>query len=91
MTLIERIFHHQELKDLREKVKAYESGNTLFLTSSERIILLNALCEPRYEAKVREPRTRFLIRQMYRKLKLKLAKKEVEMDTDFVKNIRGQQ
>jgi len=48
------------------------------LNSKERQILLDALISPEYLDKVRQPKTPYEIRQLYKNLKIKIAMREVE-------------
>jgi len=48
------------------------------LNSKERRILLDALISPEYVDKVRQPKTSYEIRELYKNIKLKIAMQEVE-------------
>lgn len=48
------------------------------LNSKERRILMDALISPEYVDKVRQPKTPYEIRQLYKNIKLKIAMQEVE-------------
>jgi hypothetical protein len=71
LKILEIIFHRKELKDLRAKV----SKDALILSSSERLFILDALRDPHYIEKVQNPKTKYFIRQSYKNLVLKIAKK----------------
>ena len=91
LNLFEIVFRRNELRTLREKVQEHESGDKFVLSSNERLLILDALCNDYYKAKVENPKTKYYIRQLYKNIKIRLAKKEVEMPGDFVKNIKGRQ
>lgn len=75
MSLLEIIFRRKELKRLRDRFKEYEYKNILALSSSEKILILDALRDPGYIQKVQNPKTKYQIRQIYKNLVLKIAKK----------------
>jgi hypothetical protein len=75
LKLLEIIFHKKELKELRERFQEYEHKDILVLSSSERLLILDALRDPAYIQKVQSPKTKYQIRQIYKNLVLKIAKK----------------
>jgi hypothetical protein len=75
LRLLEIIFHRKELKELRERFQEYEHKDILVLSLSEKILILDALRDPHYIEKVQNPKTKYFIRQSYKNLVLKIAKK----------------
>jgi len=75
LNLFEIVFRRNELRTLRQSVREYESGDKFVLSSIERLLILDALRDPHYIEKVQNPKTKYFIRQSYKNLVLKIAKK----------------
>ena len=81
--LLEKIFHRQELKKLREDNKQLIHDNQVFIEMLkgenlpfnifEKKMMLDCLVSPGYKEKVSNPATKRFIRNVYRTLKAKLV------------------
>ena len=80
MSISEKIFHRKELRFLRQQNKNLKkindellSGDSVNLTSWERQVVLDALVHPGYEEKISDPKTKFTVRQAYKRANEKIA------------------
>ena len=77
--IIERIFPRKKLrllrienKNLRELIEKILASKSVNLISMERKMVLDALIDPCYRVKARDPATKRFIRKIYRDLKGKI-------------------
>ncbi len=62
-----------EIDELKKELDKYSDVEIkVALTALEKNMILNALDSPQYKAKVQDPKTKFFIREIYRKLKEKI-------------------
>ena len=62
-----------EIDELKKELDKYSDVEIkVALTALEKKMILNALDSPQYKARVQDPKTKFIIREIYRKLKEKI-------------------
>ena len=77
--MIERIFHRKELHKLRLMREKFLSGDVVHLSQIEKKMIFDALYSPDFKSKVQSPTTKYLVRQIYQNLKVKIAASIKEM------------